>query len=337
MHDIRPAVTVIGAGVSGLTCAIRLLEQGRLVQVVAEKRSPNTTSNRAGAVFTPFRIEGHDRAAKWTERAYLTLCELARNQSEAAGVSMTPMRELFFSPVEGRPWWTEFVKGYEHPPVPPPGYADVVTAIVPRMNMRRYMPWLESRVLELGGRIVEEKVTSLSVVFERGCQLIVNCSGLGARELASDPAVTPMRGQILHVSSNLVIPECLVEEGVGAQTTYVFPFDDYMVLGGTYERGEFCEATDEDSLRAIIGRCQAMLRACGYTDVDRLVRERLRTLSGLRPARIISGADEAVRLELESVGSDRWIIHNYGHGRAGVTLSWGCADDVVDIAESLPH
>ena len=48
---------------------------------------------------------------------------------------------------------------------------------------------------------------------------------------------------------------------------------------------------------------------------------------GLRPSRT------EVRLEEEIIGSTR-VIHNYGHGGAGVTLSWGCADEVVSIAEA---
>jgi len=49
---------------------------------------------------------------------------------------------------------------------------------------------------------------------------------------------------------------------------------------------------------------------------------------GLRPSR------KEVRLEIESLSSGRWAIHNYGHGGAGVTLSWGCADEVTRIVSS---
>ena len=45
---------------------------------------------------------------------------------------------------------------------------------------------------------------------------------------------------------------------------------------------------------------------------------------GLRPCRAV------VRLELEEIGEQR-VIHNYGHGGAGVTLSWGCAEEVVRL------
>lgn len=308
------------------------------MRVFADRRTPNTTSDRAGAVFSPFRIEGHERAGQWTQRAYSVLSELAEREP-AAGVSLTPLRELFFRRLDGDPWWAEFVRGYERQTTIPAGYADSVRAIVPRMNMRRYMPWLESRVLEFGGVLVDRRVPDLSSAFATGTQIVVNCSGLGAGTLANDTAVTPMRGQILHVRTGMSIPECIVEEGSGVRTTYVFPFEDYTVLGGTYERGETIEATDEAVLRGIVERCSAMLRACGYSGVEGLVRERLRDLAGLRPARVVGGVDEAVRLETERIGDNHWVIHNYGHGRAGVTLSWGCADDVAkrvaEIFEAL--
>ena len=45
---------------------------------------------------------------------------------------------------------------------------------------------------------------------------------------------------------------------------------------------------------------------------------------GLRPSR------KEVRLEVENI-TGRKVVHNYGHGGAGVTLSWGCADEVVRL------
>lgn len=328
-------VAVIGAGVVGLTSAIRLLEAGLPVTVFSEKRTPHVTSNRAGAVFTPFRIDGNPRAEEWTRLAHARLCEIAEQSGEVAGVGLTPIRELFFEPIPGRPWWTEFVQGYEHPSTAPPGYADVVHALVPRMDMTRYMPWLEARFADLGGQFIQRHVGAFSELFEMGYCLIVNCAGLGARELVPDTAMMPMRGQILHVASGMTIPECLVEDGRGSLTTYVFPFPGYTVLGGTCERGEEQEATDEPALEGILQRCRKMLTACGYQELDRLIERRLKAVAGLRPARVEGGSEEAVRLELVEFEPDRWVIHNYGHGRAGVTLSWGCASDVARLVDRV--
>lgn len=326
-------IAVIGAGVCGLSSAIRLRELGHAVRIVAQRRSPQTTSNRAGAVFTPFRVEGHAGAARWTEASHAVYRGLA---GVAAGVGLARLREYFFTPLDGRPWWTEFVEGYESlAPVPAP-YVDGIAATVPRMDMTRYMPWLEAQFTErLGGTIEPRTVTTFDELLAEGCEIVVNCSGLGAAELADDAAVMPMRGQVLHVANAWGWRECLVEEGRGSTTTYVFPFDDYIVLGGTYERHERREETDEVTLAAIVARCRALLRSAGYGDVPELGARRLRCWAGLRPARVQRGADEAVRLERVEHGAGRWVVHNYGHGRAGVTLSWGCAADVARLVEEV--
>src|SRR5262245_26762864 len=98
-------IAVIGAGVVGLTSAIRLREAGYAVTIFAEGRTPNVTSNRAGAVYTPFRAADSERVRRWTAQAYEALCALAREQRQGCGVSMTTLREYMFTSPEGPPWW----------------------------------------------------------------------------------------------------------------------------------------------------------------------------------------------------------------------------------------
>lgn len=292
-----------------------------------------TTSDRAGAIFSPYRIDGSPSAERWTTEAYEVFAGLAASDSEASGVTMGPMRELFVEPLEADPWWAGIVEGYERLRDLPQPYVDGVRCMLPKMNIPRYVPWLERRFTrEPAGRIVTETINSFRQLFERGFRVIVNCSGLGARELASDAAMTPYRGQILRVKNSIGLSECLLEGGdnpnsaVGA---YVFPFEDYVVLGGTFERGEERPMPNDAAIDGIIRRCAALLTACKVADSDRLTADRIAALAGIRPCRDIASAHEAVRLERESLDGGRTIIHNYGHGRAGVTLSWGCAAEVV--------
>ena len=42
-----------------------------------------------------------------------------------------------------------------------------------------------------------------------------------------------------------------------------------------------------------------------------------------------------MRLEIEELPGGRALIHDYGHGGGGFTLSWGCAEEVLKLAEDF--
>jgi D-amino-acid oxidase len=73
---------------------------------------------------------------------------------------------------------------------------------------------------------------------------------------------------------------------------------------------------------AIIERCADLVPELRGVEV-------LEHLAGLRPVR------PTVRLEAEpATGDTPRVIHNYGHGGSGITLAWGCADDVAELARA---
>lgn len=328
-------IAVIGAGVIGLSCAIRLRERGHAVTVFAERRHPNITSSRAGAVFSPFRAEGDHRIRRWTEHAYGEFVRIAADAPES-GVSLCLMREYMFTSSDADPWWASLVRDYRRIRPVPRGYSDAFEALVPRMAMARYMPYLERRFLSFGDtEIIDREITNLKSPEVGDSRVIVNCTGVGARRLANDPAVTATRGQVLHLPNTLGFQDAVVEEGRGEITTYLFPFDDYVVLGGTYERDQWEERTDEPTLAAILERVRNLLRADNDRRWEKLTDNRLRAVAGLRPTRIRGTSLEDVRLESEPLSGNRSIIHCYGHGRAGVTMSWGSAADVAGLLDQM--
>jgi D-amino-acid oxidase len=219
-------------------------------------------------------------------------------------------------------------------PRPPSRFAAGLRARLMTMDMTLYMPWLERRVTELGGRITDERIEDLRRLFDGGAEIVVNTSGLGARELCNDAAMRPMRGQVLHVPNDIDLDECFADSGDGALSTYLFPFEKHIVLGGTFEDGISEPTTDERDLAAILERCRVMLRETGHARWSDLGRTRLRAWSGLRPARMIGSDDAAIRLELEHLDGNLPVVHDYGHSRMGVTLSWGCADEVARLVEA---
>lgn len=331
MSYANSPIAVIGAGVIGLSCAIRIRERGYPVTVFAQRRHPNITSSRAGAVFSPFRAEGDERIRRWTEAAYGEFVKIAATAPES-GVSLCPMREYLFTHHAADPWWASLVRDYRRIHPVPAGYADGFAALVPRMAMARYMPYLERRFLAFGDtKIVEREIVGFGAPELIAYSVIVNCSGVGARRLADDLAITATRGQVLHLPNTLGFTDAVLEEARREITTYLFPFDDYIVLGGTYERDAWEEQTDERALAAILERVRNVLRADGDARWERLADNRLRAVAGLRPTRMRGTSMEDVRLESESFGGNQQLIHCYGHGRAGVTMSWGSAADVAAL------
>tara|TARA_B100000953_G_scaffold239442_1_gene201123 strand:+ start:742 stop:1677 length:936 start_codon:yes stop_codon:yes gene_type:complete len=303
--------TVVGAGVSGLSCAERLLERGHEVEVVADKFSPDTVSDAAAAIWYPFLTAPAERAEAWGVVTYAELERLAREVPES-GVMMRDGREYHREIVE-LPAWKDEIAAFrvlEDDEIAE-GYVFGWEFRAPVIEMPLYMPWLRSIVESKGGTFRQSFVTELS---ELEGEVVINCVGLGARELCGDKEVQPARGQVIFLDQDPGIghfdqqPESL---------TYTIPRSDVTVLGGTAQIGDWGMDIREEDNEAILSKVEAL-----WPDLDRS--RIVGGTVGLRPSRT------EVRLEFEKVGG-RTVIHNYGHGGAGVTLSWGCAEEVVEI------
>jgi len=311
----RGDVTVVGAGVIGLTCALRLAEAGIGVRVVARDRGEATTSSVAAAVWYPYRAFPYDRVLGWSQASYHEFVALA-GAEPSAGVRLRAGTELL--PDDGPdPWWAGAVPDLAKvsgPPHVPDGFAVGWRFTAPVVDMSRYLPWLESRLADHG--VVAEHADLADLADPRLGDLVVDCSGLGARALVPDPAVTPVRGQVVVVEQ-FGLDEWVVDDGDGRALTYVVPRVDDVVVGGTAEEGAADLAVDDATAAGILERATALVPALAGARV-------LRHKVGLRPGR------PTVRLDTED-RDGRAVVHCYGHGGAGVTLSWGCAADVVDL------
>lgn len=311
-----PPVTIIGAGVIGLTTAIRLAESGRRVEVVARAFSPHTTSDVAAAVWYPFRAGPADAVARWALRSYAVLGALAADP--ATGIAVVEGREYAHDVVPDEPWH-DHVDGFRQLPpgeVPPP-FRHGIAFRAPVVQMPRYLAWLHERATALGVafRTHAFDAGELSALVAAGA-VVVNCTGLGARELVGDGTLYAIRGQIVRVAPGHA-PHFVQATRPPQPVTYVIPRADCTVLGGSTDVGREDLAVDPAEAAAIRARCVALMPALADAAI-------LGHAVGLRPGR------DAVRLEREDVGAGV-IVHCYGHGGAGVTLSWGCAEDVVAL------
>lgn len=175
--------------------------------------------------------------------------------------------------------------------------------------MTVYLPYLVRRLEAAGGTLTRLPLAALPT---RG--VVVNCTGLASRALAADPAVHPVRGQVLRMS-NPGITEWWADESDPEVLTYVLPQTRQVVVGGTAQVNDFDTTPDENVAAQILERAKRLVPGLARATV-------LSHRVGLRPAR------PSVRLETVP-GPDGTTVHCYGHGGSGVTLSWGCADDVL--------
>ena len=304
---------VVGAGVSGLTSAVRLAEAGFQVRVVARERTPATTSDVAAAVWYPFRCGPQDRVLEWSRRAYRVFRDLARDP--ATGVTMVEGIDLLARGAGEVPWWSGAVESVRDatPDELPAGYAAGSVFTSPVARMPAFLAWLEARLLELGGAIETRTVAGLEPLLLEA-SLVVHCTGLGARELVRDDDLHPIRGQVVRVEPGHA-DRFVQAGGEGKPLIYVIPRPDCTVLGGTEDVGSWDLDVNPATADAILARCRAVVPGLSGASVQSHG-------VGLRPGR------SEVRLETVRCPGGV-IIHNYGHGGGGMTLSWGCADEVV--------
>jgi D-amino-acid oxidase len=326
MNSDNPGVLVVGAGVSGLTTAICLAEAGARVAVQASLPPAETTSAVAGAIWGPHLVGMDDRVSRWGLVTLGRLYEQAGPDRPGTGVRLLGGRMVTGAEVIG----DEMVSAL--PGVRPCGPADLPEGFAsgwrytaPIVAMPVYLDYLAGRLARAGGTL-ETGVTHASpaeAAALTGARAVVNCTGANAHCFARDPGVVPVRGQAIVVQ-NPGLTEFFVgtdragdEDGTGL--IYIFPRGDTVVLGGTHVTGEWSREPDPDVAARILAACASIEPALREARV-------VAHTAGLRPTR------PQVRLEAEDIGGGRSLIHNYGHGGAGVTLSWGCAADAAALA-----
>lgn len=316
--DDDNGILVIGAGVSGLATALRLAEAGYAVRVLAAEGSPHTTSDIAAAIWYPFRSEDSRRARVWAGETLRWLEDLAAVAPEA-GVTLVEGVALHQAPGPP-PEWRADVASFRAAVAGElaPGMAGGWVFRVPVVRMSVHLAWLAARLAERGvpialGRQLEPDGLAAALGDHRA---VVNCSGLGARELVADDSLRPIRGQVVRVSPGHATRFVQAADDPRA-VTYIIPRPDCTVLGGTTEPGEWSLEPDTAVTEAILARCRVLVPALTAAEV-------LSVAVGLRPGR------PTVRLEAERRDGGL-LVHNYGHGGAGLTLSRGCASAVLSL------
>ena len=306
-------VIVVGAGVIGLSCAIRLAEGGFEVAVFARDLPLETTSSVAAAIWYPYLSAPEDRVAGWSRTTYEEFAKLAEVEP---AVELRHGRE-FLTERTPDPRWADVLPDLTRVGSPPPGFVDGWSFTAPVIDMPAYLPALVKRLEAAGGTLTRAALSGLPT----GADLVVNCTGLGARLTASDPTVTPVRGQVLTVEP-CGLTDWLIADRAPDELTYVIPRPNDVIVGGTSQPGDWNLTVEEKTTEQILARAAELVPQLRKA---KIIRQRV----GLRPAR------PAIRCELVRTRAGEPIIHCYGHGGSGVTLSWGCADEVLDLARTV--
>ncbi len=307
-----PDAVVVGAGVIGLTSAVLLAESGLAVECWTADPPAETTSRVAGALWAASPLQDQDGSlVRWARASLETFVQLAGQSSTGVRVAhgTVASREQTGAPLQMFPGLRLQAAD------PPHGCLAAFELDAPLIEMGRYLEYLQQRLRGAGATIVARRVRSLSEPAGHA-PLVVNCSGLGARELAGDDSLTAVRGQHVVVA-NPGLEEFFMEDRGAPEWACWFPHGERVVLGGVAQPGAEDLQPDADLSRAILERCAALEPRLAHARV-------LEETVGLRPFR------PSVRVETEYLHGAR-CVHNYGHGRSGVSLSWGCAEDVLKL------
>lgn len=356
MVNPMSSVCIIGAGVSGLSTAIELLSHHHRVIVFADATEQSTTSSTAAAFWYPFwtgSTPDHSwYRPTWAWDTFLALEEFVGNPS--SGVCRTRLVEYFDTEISRENlkftvesmWWRlmnrlnfAMLSRDEVSAVSCAGRffqsGSAFDTLV--VNMSSYLPFLMDRALSLGGSIVTKHVVISDI--ESLCRefdFVINCAGLGARELVNESKLKPVEGIVVRIAPMPDIPNVILAHTgpiFADRPVYIVPrggLHPDIVLGGTLN--QYVEGQPRhlqwSSLEAeswvVRSDVDMIMEMCRMMEPKLSTAQEIGVSLGYRPVR-----DPGVRVEPEFGGPCAGkIIHNYGHAGGGVTLSWGCAHEV---------
>ena len=318
-------VAIIGAGVSGLTCGVLLAERKYRTTILAKEIGQQTTSGAAAAIWFPYDAEPAEKVIPWALDTYKTLVDLTRD--DYPGVSIIELRQFLRTgevqipdwaiPLGARSLSSSVMSSEVETPltVNSSGFKSGYAITVPLMDTTIYLDYLADRFVAAGGSIVANVHFEKLEDVDRKFDLVINCAGIGARELVHDLDLEPHRGQVAIVPRIEALSCAVVCDD--APLMYAIPRRNDCVFGGTNDLSSDL-AADPTTTDRILAECSRMLKI----EKPNVLVERV----GLRPFR-----KSGVRLQRDRLRDGRTVIHNYGHGGSGFTLSWGCAREVVDF------
>ncbi|HYP14219.1 MAG TPA: FAD-dependent oxidoreductase [Bryobacteraceae bacterium] len=251
---------VLGSGAVGLATALLLQRHGQKVTMYTAALPPNTTSNISGAQWWPVSAFDHAAVTPAFREEFI----------RAARLSHAHFQTLLGADYGVR-WLPNFVLSDEEPmnhfllgPESPlndlyleqrdfgPRQHTLPAAYVRRFTSMMIEPPIYLRALLrdfriAGGQIIVRKFAAVSDLASLSEPVIVNCTGLGSRELFGDGSLIPIKGQL-----SVLLPQPEVDYNLLKGGMYMFPRADGILLGGTFQRGDWSLDPDRDAEKRIL-------------------------------------------------------------------------------------
>lgn len=258
---------VLGCGVVGLATARLLQDRGFSVTIYARELPPETTSNVAGASWYPHLVVDEERRTPAFDALFERAARLSHRYFQSLvgdryGVSWREQYAVGNAPTAGS-WEYALLADLfpeprtlhpgEHPFGPRQALIDRTMYIEPPI----YLAALLQDFLAAAGRARVQTFATAADVAALPEPIVVNCTGLGARELFDDRELTAVKGQL-----TVLLPQSEVDYALLADDDlYMFPRRDGILLGGTFERGVETREPNAEAERQILARHQAIFDA----------------------------------------------------------------------------
>nr|CAH7746604.1 unnamed protein product [Callosobruchus chinensis] len=326
-------IAVVGCGAIGITTALEIQDQlrnGVQVTIFSKDFSPNLTSDVAAGLWEPYLLEmtSEERTTGWASETYQYLMA---NWEEAnnLGIMLQPVTYITDTDSCTPPGWLKTTLGYSELPKRQVShfsrqYKQKLTRgfhfVSFTWEASKFIPHFTKIFLARGGIIIRREIQDLWELSE--FEIVVNCSGLASKDLVCDMEMKPVRGQVMKIKApwqnHTYIIDC------HNKCSYIIPNIELTTLGGT-KQVNYNTSISNDDRRHIQSTCESILPSLRTAEV-------VREVVGLRPSR------SKVRVEAEILqrqSKHLKVVHNYGHGGAGITLSIGCAKEAADLVRML--